>query len=384
MKVVFDLSSVKVGGGVEQSIVVLSHLLPLIDAQRTHARFIVVQGSIIHRFLDDRQVALLAVSGVAWRRLILENWRIRKYLLDDVPNCVFTFFGIGLPRAGSWKAVVNIAYPILCYPDSQFWNFLPTPRKIVIRLKCLLRLSMLRRRSDVVIVETDLMRRRLASFAKLPLASIKVLPPAYGAVAQQLCKSRQEVDRRSRKSNCRETMRVLFVSGTDYHKNLWRLPDVARLLSSDAELRGRIVFVITTGREAFTRHCTQMGVDSNGVAEYFEFLGKSFDKELIAAIQSASVYANLSDLESVSNNFIEAASWDCPMLIAERDFALQCCRVPFVACEPHDPYSILDAIRRAFNQIFELPVRAKTSLAVPGSKRAAMIIEEMRHACNQS
>lgn len=384
MKIVFDLSSVKVGGGVEQSITVLSHLLPIIDLERIYARFVVVRGSRIHRLLAAREEAVLTVSPVTWRKLIFEHWRIRKYLRNHAPNCVFTFFGVGLPRVGSWKAVVNVAYPILCYPESRFWDFLPPLRKAMIRLKCSLRLLMLKRRSDIVIVETDLMRRRLSLFAKLPLASIKVLPPAYGAVAQQLRESVLAADEKSRGSMCRGTMRVLFVSGTDFHKNLWRLPDVARLLLNDTELRGRVIFAMTIERDAFAQHCNEVRIDLDDVSEYFEFLGVLFDQELTSAIKSAHVYANLSDLESVSNNFVEAASSNCPMLIGERDFARQCCRVPFVACEPHDPHSVLAALRRAHKGMFEAPRGIDIPLTISGSERAVAILDEVRRLCDQS
>jgi hypothetical protein len=49
---------------------------------------------------------------------------------------------------------------------------------------------------------------------------------------------------------------------------------------------------------------------------------------------------NLSDLESFSNNYMEAWKANVPLLVSDRDFARGICGESAIYCEPHDAAQI--------------------------------------------
>lgn len=384
MKILFDLSSVRVGGGVEQSLSVLAELMQIATRAGIETTCLVCRDTPVHRFIVEHDYKHIVIPTRFFSRVYFNLVGSRQFLSAYKPNCVYTFFGIGLPRDGFSKRIINVAYPIICYPDSAYWSLLPARKRMTNRLKARLRSALIRHRSDLILAETTIMRERLVSFSGFDGRTVKVMPPVKGSVASLLEQGRVLAVQEERAANDREdAFKIIFVSGSDPHKNLWRLVAAARLAMRNGGFTRRVKFQVTITRAAFLALCHDMGVDwsESGLEDYFEFLGSQHGPDLARVVTEADVFANISDLESISNNFIEAAAADKPMLIAERDFSLYACRMPYVVAEPHDPKSLVDAIERAIGGEYTVPPESQQDLTLLANQRAQLVMDEITKLC---
>jgi glycosyltransferase involved in cell wall biosynthesis len=386
MRILFDLASVRVGGGVEQSISVLKELIQLTQNEGIDSAYLVAQNSPIHRFAIDHNLRYYVSPTQKLNRIFFDLIKSKRILSRYKPDCVYTFFGVGLPRDKFSRRIINVAYPIICYPESIYWEVLPLHKRALNRTKALIRSALIRHRSDLTLVETETMKRRLIAFSGFDRNNVLVMPPVKGSVALLLERECHHLASSSADATIGKTYKIIFVSGVDPHKNLWRLVDAIRWVEANGGFSRRVIFQLTVTQRDFIAICNQMGVAWNklNLEQYFDFLGPKHGMALADAIISADLMANISDLESISNNFIEAEAAEKPMLIGERDFSFVSCRVPHVVAEPHDPQSVVKAIERAMQGEFELPAKSQTRLAISSDERARILMNEFYRLCTKS
>ncbi|MBS4016794.1 MAG: glycosyltransferase [Dechloromonas sp.] len=214
------------------------------------------------------------------------------------------------------------------------------------------------------------MAERLASYPAFRRKKIVLMPPLIGQVASRL---KEESNARASRS-ASERLRLLYITGASQHKNIWRLGEmlqaVRSLSNADVEV------VVTVSQQEYLRCCKTAGIRSHldECGDRIVFLGATHGEELLREIKGADIIMNISDLESISNNFIEAEACRKPMLIAERDFALSSVRTSYVTCEPHDPVSFVKAIEAYLAGNVEAP-SCSGELAIPAIVRANNIKE---------
>jgi len=71
-------------------------------------------------------------------------------------------------------------------------------------------------------------------------------------------------------------------------------------------------------------------------AGHFDFRGAVASRDIQSLYDEAHVLVNLSDLESFSNNYMEAWKANVPLLVSDRDFAREICGESAIYCEPHN------------------------------------------------
>ena len=239
---------------------------------------------------------------------------------------MYTFFGPGLPHPPSIKSIVSVAYPIICYDDSPFWSHLSKQRMLRQRLINFARKKRLSA-ADHLIVELRMMRDRLASVPTMPAHDFHVVPPSPSEFVD---------DRPYSPGRHAHTPTFLVLSGVAQHKNLWRLPELAVALRM---LTPRFRFVITTDAHLFADHLSARSRKAFQVtACHFDFRGTVAPDEIGTLYEEADYLLSLSDLESFSNNYMEAWKAGVPLIASDRDFAREICGESAIAyLEPHDP-----------------------------------------------
>jgi hypothetical protein len=135
------------------------------------------------------------------------------------------------------------------------------------------------------------MQRRIAAHCRLEKTRVDVLPPAP---SDYLSSSPRE-------SASAAPLTFLFLSGASPHKNLWRLPAVANRLIG-AGMSGRFRFLISCDARALA---TQLDGHASAAA-HFDFRGAVASRDIQTLYDESHVLVNLSDLESFSNNYMEA------------------------------------------------------------------------------
>jgi glycosyltransferase involved in cell wall biosynthesis len=87
-------------------------------------------------------------------------------------------------------------------------------------------------------------------------------------------------------------------------------------------------------------------VDDGILRDHFRFVGTIPPTDIQSVYDAADVLVTLSDLESFSNNYMEAWKVGIPIIASDRDFAHEICGDSALYVEPHDSCSTV--------RIFEL------------------------------
>lgn len=325
-----DLSSIKSGGGAQLAL----NFLQAVNAGRFRLPIglVLVSDSFpFHDRLVGPYAVALAPSG-AHARLFHEHWEVRKLVRKHRITHVYTFFGPGLPRMQGVRRVVGMAYPTLVYDDAPYWKYLPVGFRLRKRLQNALRVRRLQS-ADHLIFETEIMERRARSqgIVRNGASVLRPTPTAFLASSQA-------------PSITKHGAQILFLSGPEPHKNIWRLPGIlAELQRENLQVR----FLLSMDRKTFLAACpSASAIPVKTLDSYFTFLGGLSADGLQAAYDSCNVVGNLSDLESFSNNYMEAWVVGRPILASNRDFARHVCGESALYVEPHDPDSLIAGLRR--------------------------------------
>ncbi|WP_028226469.1 glycosyltransferase family 4 protein [Paraburkholderia ferrariae] len=318
--ILFDFSGIRTGGGVQLA---LNFLDSVFSREWMGVKLFVLlpdSGELARYPLKVPASHQLRCPSQVLRRAWFERTTLQSFIRDNGIVVIKTLFGAGLPHGRDVTSVVGIAYPIICYPESPYWRHLPWRAALRQRIKNAAR----RRRllaADRVIVETPVMQRRIAACCGLPLNKVYVLPPAPSDYLNTASHAAADV----------RPVTFLFLSGPSPHKNLWRLPAVARrMLASGAA--GRFRFLISCNADALAN---ELKGDA-AAAGHFDFRGAVASRDIQSLYDEAHVLVNLSDLESFSNNYMEAWKANVPLLVSDRDFAREICGESAIYCEPHN------------------------------------------------
>lgn len=328
--VLLDLSSIKSGGGAQLAL----NFIEAINADRFGLRVGLVLISDSFPFSDRLKghYSLAVIPSNVPARLIYEYWNLPKLVQDHGITKVYTFFGPGLPRLRGVRRIVGMAYPTLVYNESDYWKHLPKGFRLKKKLQNAMRFRRLQS-ADHLVFETSIMERRARS-RDMVRGGASVLGPTPTAFLTST----------QAPSLAEHGARVLFLAGPDPHKNLWRLPGVLDQLKRE---KLQVRFLLSMSREAFLAACpSAAAIPEDRLNSYFTFLGQLSPDRLQSAYDDCNVVGNLSDLESFSNNYMEAWLTGRPILASDRDFARHICGESALYVEPHDPDSLLAGLRR--------------------------------------
>lgn len=322
MNILFDFGSIKSGGGAQLATNFVDRLDEL--KQSPHKVFMVTPtiGPLAGRPTPQSCVSSIPSPASYVRRWYFEYRQLAHFIKKNDIEAIYTFFGAGLPHPRHVRSVVNVAYPIICYPDSPYWKYIAYGQYL--RIKTLIAMRVIRlRNATTIIVETETMRRRVARVLERSAEKIRVIPPSVSSYVH---------DNEWRQN--RPVKNFVFVSGLDGHKNLWRLYEVA------LELRRRkwmeFTFTLTATRELYLNTLRAAQCDTNVIDLHFRFLGTVPPTMIMDVYRDADVVVSLSDLESFSNNYMEAWRVGLPIIASERDFAREICGGSAIYVEPHD------------------------------------------------
>ncbi len=318
--ILFDFSGIRTGGGVQLA---LNFLDSVFSREWPGVRLFVLlpdSGELARYPLKIPASHQLRCPSALLHRAWFERTTLQSFIRANGIVVIKTLFGAGLPHGRDVTSVVGVAYPIICYPESPYWRYLPWRAAMRQRIKNAVR----RRRllaADRVLVETPVMQRRISAHCGLAMARVAVMPPAPSDYLRAS----------SREYPVAAPLTFLFLSGASPHKNLWRLPAVANYLIA-AGATGCFRFLISCERGALARELNEHAL----AAAHFDFRGAVASRDIQTLYDEAHVMVNLSDLESFSNNYMEAWKARVPLLVSDRDFARGICGESAVYCEPHD------------------------------------------------
>lgn len=352
MNLLIDIGAIKTGGGAQLALNFLD-LLSTSTRFNSHAVTLLVPeyGPLSSYSFDNSKFSVYRYPNNYLKRFIFETTVLPKIYRDHRITHIYTFFGAGLPKPKTIQSIVTTAYPIICYPDSQFWHYAPQKTRLKNYFNNRLRRYRLSH-ADKIIVETAVMRERISSQLAYDKNHIFVLPPTPSRYLQEINST----------FTVPTDINFLIVSGVETHKNLWRLPEIAIHLTEKG--LDCVLFTLSVSEQAFEAQPRLNKSIWAKVKQHFRFLGHVPPTQIQTVYEKASFLLNMSDLESFSNNYMEAWKAGVPLVCSDRDFARHICGDSATYVDPHSPL-------QAANIIYEVvgdPTRVAKQIAAGKSR----------------
>ena len=321
MKII-DFSAIKSGGGAQIAANFLKAYRDLGFSEDVLFLLPDVGPLSANDYLSNSSRNFIVPSSSLWRRFYFELITYPRLVKRVKADVCFSFFGAGLPKIKNVRQITTVAYPIICYDESSYWKYLSSTKYEKKKL-----LNFFRKRriksADLVLVETEIMRRRISQI--LSIKNVKLLPPA---VSSYVSEGKIVGNKRT----------ILLLSGNAPHKNLWRLPSIARGLEKKCKELD-FEFLVTVNSDYFD---VELPASINCV-------GSVSPEDIGDLYRKSEFLLSLSDLESFSNNYMEAWATRTLLIVSDRDFARNICRDSAYFLEPHDIVNSIDVIGKALN-----------------------------------
>jgi len=338
MKILFDFSPIKTGGGAQLALNFIDYL----KKNNTIFDYDILISDKFPFFDRLPKKEIIISPSNYFKRMLFENTFLKKKIQKNRYTHIYTFFGPGLPCIKNVRQVVSVAYPIICYDDSIYWKKLS--KKNYLRKKTINFFRKMRLKSaDHLIFETEVMQKRCIIALGLREGATTVIPPSPTLFLS---------DKRS-PDKVSKICKFLILSGLDQHKNISRLIEVVKRAHAD-----KILFklVISCHKDSlFSEKIKNKHEISDFIINnYFIFKGAIPPDSIQDIYDEVDVVMNISDLESFSNNYMEAWRTGKPILASDRDFSRHICGSSAIYCEPHDIDSLYGGIKKFIDKSVDI------------------------------
>lgn len=328
----FDLSAIKTGGGAQRALNFIN-VLNSVDIT-TYNVFILKPKGYFEDITKSSSIKkIIHTPSNFILRYIYENTILKYIIKNHNIQTVMTFAGTGIPLPNNVKSLVGVAYPIICYNDSPYWKYIKKSKYIKQRVKNYFRIRRLKK-ATMLFVQTSIMQSRLSLTLNRPQNKIYICPPSPSSFLME-------------SSNTNDN-KILLLSGNDSHKNLWRLYDVAKRLKSN---NVSCKFILSVTKSNWLQSLSLKKIDFTLIDEYFIFYGPVSSDKIQFLYDESKFLLQLSDLESFSNNYMEAWKARIPLIVSDRDFAREICKSSALYVDPHNTQDVADKIHLLLNNI---------------------------------
>lgn len=333
MNLLLDCSLLSIGGGIQVGLSVIDKALTCPDLKVS-----LVCSTKIANQLTPEQVMSLAEFHVLPDAVAVGKFKQGKIIAAIeraiAPDLVFTVFG-----PSYWKSrAVNLqgfALPKMLYPESRSTYASKVTRW---REECtdVLKKALLLRNVDYFVVETEVVKTRLARLLKIAEDRIYVVGNTYSPAFER--KYRDLGSGRSRGS-----LFTIFVPASYYpHKNLEVVPKTAAALKRRGITEARFILTLEPDSAAWAR-ISYLAREA-GVASMVSTVGSVPNRDMADQYLLSDAVLCASLTEASTAVFPEAFLTRRPLIVSDRDFSRAMCCEAALYIDPHDPDSIADAV----------------------------------------
>lgn len=331
MKIAIEAIGVRSGGGVEVALNLLRRLI----SDRGHQVVALLPDS---KRYDEvaakvhRAVRFAANASLTRKHVILQRVvpRICKEEKADVLLCLGNF----APRRAPCPTIVFVQNAWYVYKEPTGWGRLTWREKLVVLYG---RRALSARLAPVdVIVQTPLMKRRLASVRGGDDSRITVIPsvPSLPPV--------MEGERASRRGGA---FAFLCLSTYSAHKNFEILIPAVKALRKFTSRAFRCVLTLAPEQHPGARRLLER-IRRDGLDDLIVNIGLVRRENLAQVYQQADAHLLPTLLETVGLTYDEAMHFGLPIVTSDRDFARERCGDAAVYFDPLDAESVARAMAR--------------------------------------
>lgn len=327
-----DVGAIKTGGAVQIAL----NRLPVLTSEMQKNGFRVSlllpsDGPLSNYIPDPQSVSCIIRSPNNWlERIYFEYVSLQKWIHQNSIDGIYTVIGFGLPHPKKVISIVTMANATSCYPDSNYWQRLRKIEKLKRLFYTHLRQKRLKKGS-FWILETEVMRQRCIKHLGLaPEKTMAINPSPTSYIEDRPARDYKNLDKFS----------ITLLTGNESHKNLDCL--VAICDEIEKKIAGKITFNISLAKEQLQK-CVSPSTNLDKISN-ISYLGKIPQQELQAIYDKTDILMNLSELESFSNNYMEAWKAGLAQICSDRDFARHICGESAKFVEPLYPNTAAEEI----------------------------------------
>jgi len=304
-KVIINLLPINSGGG-------LQNALSFINSSNDESYlYIVRQNGLLHAACVNNGKKHITVKNSFFSRIFFELTCRRLFNKGD--KC-FTYFGPPLLSCVNYLYNINgFAYSNLLHPEVDFWKWCGGFDKVKKQLIDSYRIKMMST-SDELIFETELLLERARSFkAFKDVKSLHVvkMSPTFFSISPN-----ENTNKYLNHMDC-SVFKILYLTG--YHPNK-RLDKLSRIAKYIKENQLNIQILVTLTDEDYSR-CFISEEYKNIIVN----IRPVIQSDIGSLLNCVDAMINIAVLESFSNNFVEAWSFDKCLIVTDDDWARRSC-----------------------------------------------------------
>lgn len=369
--VIINLYPVAAGGGLQNA---LSFLTELKQGRNTFKFFIMVrQNSELHFFCEENKLNYFSFEGGLVGRLKYELYGFFKRTRALKPSVIFTLFGSAPIVRPKSKVVCGFARSNIIESEVKFWGFLPFRQRLIKSIKDKIILLAMRN-ADVLILET----RRLVRISKesniFGDSIIELVEMAPSSLIINSLKKIQDFKAVGGFST-NHKYRILYLSGAHKNKNIHKLPFIFKEL----EALGLDVTLVTTMPSS--TYLDEVLTIFDNYSLKCENIGPIEQDKIPSIIEGCSAIINVAELESFSNNWVEAWASRRLLICKNSGYARESCHDAAIYVDFEDVQKSAKKIKEALvdNKVYQRLIKnGEAQLAsLPNSQMKFKLYEKI-------
>lgn len=308
MRLLVNLATLKKGGGQNVALNFLQYIVQK-SPKDFEFVFVVSESSDIRKFLESQNQEIIIVNDNPLKRMLTEIFQREKIIQTHKIDLIYTYFGIGLYP----KKVLQLsgsADSNLFFPEIDFWKHYNGMSKIKKKLIDAYRTWGLKRASAVVFENEKMMERGKKLFN---LEKVVFIPPSFSTPTEHEPTNFENDN----------IPKGLLLCGWQRNKNFMLIPEIAK----DLKEKGiKFKFLISTSAdESIEYKSFKRLVDKLQIEDMIQLIGTVEKTKLPDLFSKIDFVFLLSNLESFSNNIIEAYYYQKPLIISKLEWAKSIC-----------------------------------------------------------
>jgi glycosyltransferase involved in cell wall biosynthesis len=329
-----NLIPIQIGGGLQNAI---NFLLNLDINQVKHKNIIMLirNNSTLIDICKEKDFKYQIINNTFISRLNYELF----FFLNKKNSMIFTLFGTKPILSWGAKTITGCAYSNLFYPKIDFWGYLSPIKKLIKKLKDTYRYWNVKS-SDVVIFETDLLRKKAVeefSFKKEHTHTVKM------AVSSIVKKDETFINFNIQKEN----FNILYLGSAHPNKRQHLLPSIVKNML-DEGIKD-FSFILTMDEQNSYAKKVLTLVSEMNLERYIINIGSVPSYQVANLISQSNAMINIARLESFSNNFVEAWQMEKILFVTGDEWAKESCNDAAIYLDVNNLSSVSLKIQRIIN-----------------------------------
>jgi len=352
MKVLFNFSTLKKGGGQNVGINFIMALMTIYKNRKDYYFLVPYNSSVYSIIRESGSKNIILCSRKPIIRILQELLFLPSIIKKNKIDIIYTYFGFAL-LSKKFLQVCGNAVSNIFFPEINFWSEYKGWKLFKRRIIDKYRIWGMKR-ADGIIFENEMMMARASKIYGIdPQKTIFIKPSINELKKVRRIKNISEIEK---KRNLK--IKILVLCGWQRHKNVFKIPEIASELKNLFE-NFEILFTVPKDNSKDYLYFKKM-ISYYKVDDFVRTIGVIEKNMLPKLFEEIDIVLLMSKLESFSNNIIEAWMYGKPLVITDAEWSRTICKDSAAYINRDSPKDIAKVIfkiskssERSFNYILE-------------------------------